>query len=420
MSSANTSCQLKRFYLALLALPLFILLLFTNSNKVKAGYEYCETKIENTDLYDCGKYAYTYYEAPGYSSKIKANRENASILYVGNMDGTELFYASGFRYYNVSHDDRTSADNNLWAVLSSRGRVIYSGEFKDAWQIDDSHEGYYIYALYDEVYTIRQYSNSGKNLVRQLVVYNYDTGEFSFTNAYFNDVLLGDEVNEVVPLNDDFTIDIQGRFGVRSVKVIINGNEIPSTYENGQLKIGSYYINENLVKGEVSKIEITVTDYLGLEETKTYRVLFVNESVSIRLSTMTSVIETTSRRIVIKAIPGKGKSLDTDYCWYYWSTSPDDSLNYDEFLLNYARSDYKGSYSENKGVILRNTNGTYYLYALAKDEDSSVVIRSEGYVLTNNNYRYDYRIMDGIVVMTLLICSIIPIYVYLHIRKKGY
>ena len=60
------------------------------------------------------------------------------------------------------------------------------------------------------------------------------------------------------------------------------------------------------------------------------------------------------------------------------------------------------------------------MYALAKDEDSSVVIRSEGYVLTNNNYRYDYRIMDGIVVMALLICSIIPIYVYLHIRKKGY
>ena len=142
--------------------------------------------------------------------------------------------------------------------------------------------------------------------------------------------------------------------------------------------------------------------------------------MSIEYSSIDSLIESSSRRIVINATAGKCKTIDTDYCWYYWSTSEDDSLLYDDFLKNYANSDYKGSYSKDKGVILRNTSGTYYLYALAKDDDSWVVEKSEGYVLNNNQEWVRYSIEDLIFIVSLLIVMVLPISIYLFIRKKGY
>ena len=41
-------------------------------------------------------------------------------------------------------------------------------------------------------------------------------------------------------------------------------------------------------------------------------------------------------------------------------------MKYEEFLSNYENSRYRGVYSSSKGVILRDAEGTYYLYALAK------------------------------------------------------
>ena len=135
---------------------------------------------------------------------------------------------------------------------------------------------------------------------------------------------------------------------------------------------------------------------------------------------MSSVIESSSRRILINAIAGKGKTIDTDYCWYYWSTNDDDSLEYDSFLKNYANSSYKGSYSEGKGVILRNTTGTYYLYALAKDDDSWVVEKSEGYTLNNIHPLPTYDRTDYFIIVLLIVVAIVPIVSYLIIRKKGH
>ena len=148
--------------------------------------------------------------------------------------------------------------------------------------------------------------------------------------------------------------------------------------------------------------------------------LLVNNEVLLEFSTMDSLIESASRRILVNALAGKGKTLDTDYCWYYWSVSPDDGLSYEEFLKNYAMSEYKGSYSEDKGVILRNTSGTYYLYALAKDEDSFAVKRSEGYVLNGTGYKMNYNMYDVIFVLSFAVCAVVPIVIYLYIRKKGY
>ena len=95
-------------------------------------------------------------------------------------------------------------------------------------------------------------------------------------------------------------------------------------------------------------------------------------------------------------------------------------MKYEDFLINYANSEYKGSYSEDKGVILRNTSGTYYLYALAKDDVSYVVSRSEGYILDDGGFKVSYSVNDGILIVSLLILAIAPISIYLFIRKKGY
>ena len=170
----------------------------------------------------------------------------------------------------------------------------------------------------------------------------------------------------------------------------------------------------------MNEIKITVKNYLGREDSKTYYINALSSNVSINFSSISSEVISSSRRIVISADAGIGRVLDSDYCWYYWSKDPDDSLKYEDFLINYANSEYKGSYSEDKGVILRNTSGTYYLYALAKDDVSYVVSRSEGYILDDGGFKVSYSVNDGILIVSLLILAIAPISIYLFIRKKGY
>mgnify|MGYP003295653248 CR=1 FL=1 len=87
-------------------------------------------------------------------------------------------------------------------------------------------------------------------------------------------------------------------------------------------------------------------------------------------------------------------------------------------MSNYENSLYKGRYTSSKGVILRDTEGTYYLYALAKDDDSSLVVRSDEYILKKGTKINKVIIDDVIIVFILGVLAIAPIAVYLIIRVK--
>ena len=106
-----------------------------------------------------------------------------------------------------------------------------------------------------------------------------------------------------------------------------------------------------------------------------------NLKIFFNFSSISSEVISSSRRIVINAIAGKGKQLNENLSLYYWSKNPNDGLNYSDFMVNYEKSENKGTYNSTSGVILRNEEGTYYLYALAKDGNSEIVVRSDEYVL---------------------------------------
>jgi hypothetical protein len=131
-----------------------------------------------------------------------------------------------------------------------------------------------------------------------------------------------------------------------------------------------------------------------------------------------SKLETSSRRILVNAKAGNGKTLNEKYSLYYWSTNPSDNLDYDSFMENYNKSMYKGAYSSSKGVILRNTVGTYYLYALAKDDDSTLVVRSDEYILKESKTLNKIIIDDVIIVCILGVLSISSVAIYIIIRIK--
>lgn len=409
----------KRIRICLYILVSFIsVFILTNINKVEADYSYCDRKIEDTQYYDCGNYVYTYPEDIIHSSKLISLNEKESIIYVGEIEGVSVFFAKGFKFYNVSFDDRSNTNNNIWSVLKSRGKNLFDGSFNDSWLIDESHQGYYNKRLYADVYTITQYVNDGEKY-RTLVVYNVKDDKVNIDDIYYDDINLIKDNNEVLESKKGIKINYSSKYGIKNIDISMNESNIPYTLE-GNIYISSEEINKNLLRGETVYLSVTLTDYLNNHITNKYPLSLVNNSVTIKFSTISSIAESSSRRIVVDAIAGKGKTLDADYSWYYWSTSPDDSLIYDDFLKNYASSSYKGSYSEDKGVILRNTSGTYYLYALARDDDTWVVERSEGYTLQNEGYRVTYNIYDYILIVSLLILCIIPVLTYIFISKRRY
>ena len=81
-------------------------------------------------------------------------------------------------------------------------------------------------------------------------------------------------------------------------------------------------------------------------------------------------------------------------------------------------SDKKGTYTSNKGVILIDSEGAYYLYALAKDDDSYVVVRSEKYVLNGSGFVNKIIYKDFILVGILCVAAALPIFIYLFVRGK--
>ena len=155
---------------------------------------------------------------------------------------------------------------------------------------------------------------------------------------------------------------------------------------------------------------MSLTVYNGFNKGKTFKYSFSLNSndVSIKLENSVSAIETSSRRLVIKAYAGSGKTLDTHYNLYYWSKNPDDKLTYQDFMTNYEASKNKGNYNESRGVILRETVGVYYLYALAKDDDSTVVVRSDEYVLKEEARLTKIILKDVIFVGGLIVLAALP------------
>lgn len=417
----------KRFYRIFnICFILFVMAFFANANKVEAGYIGCSKKIENTNFYDCGDRIYTYH-GPQERSSIIVTLPGRNIVYAGEAEGYSLFYANGFRYYNRTYDDRTSANNNLWTTISREGKLIFSGEFDDSWIVDETHEGFYDEGdpLSPGIYEIIQYYNNGE-VYKKLIVYNiaktisnvYNSRILSF--EYDGTKIEEDNAVDVIELKDKVSIKIGSSFGIKKISIKVDGVEVKDFANvNGTIVLGSNF-NNSLHKGNTNKITVSVENYLGNADTKDYYINALSSNVSINFASISSEVISSSRRIVINANAGIGRKLDKDYCWYYWSTNPNDSLKYEDFLINYAQSEYKGSYSEDKGVILRNTAGTYYLYALAKDEKSYAVSRSEGYTLNDTGFYVSYNEYDAILVVSLLIISIVPISIYLFIRKRGY
>lgn len=418
---------IKKFYKIFgICFILFVMSFFCNSNEVEAGYLGCNQKIENTDYYNCGDRVYTYHGPKERSSMLLAI-PGYTIVYAGEMDGYSIFYANGLRYYNRTYDDRTSSNNNIWTTISREGKLIFSGEFDDSWIVDETHEGFYNEGdpLGDGIYEVIQYNNNG-SVYKKLIVYNisktisniYNTRILSF--EYDGKAIEEENAVDVIELQNKLAIKIGTNFGIKKVSIKVNDIETKDYSISKNTIIFGPNFNNIVSRGNTNKIKIIVENYLGFSVTKTYYINALSSNVSINFASISSEVISSSRRIVINADAGIGGKLDRDYCWYYWSTNPNDSLKYEDFLINYARSEYKGSYSEDKGVILRNTAGTYYLYALAKDEDSYIVSRSEGYTLDDTGFYVSYSEYDAILVVSLLIIAIIPISIYLFIRKRGY
>lgn len=397
---------------------MFVALFFTCFDKVEA-YQYCEEKIENTNYYNCGNYVYTYPEDVNNSSIVYTLDSNVNFIYAYSDEETSVFYTNYFKLLNRSYDDQSSKNNNIWTIIYHHGKLVFSGEFKDSWLIDDSHSGY-TGKYYDDVYGIYQYHQNGK-LVRKIVIRNVENGEINFNDLVYNgEILKTKDINEISSAKEDLVLHLNSEYGVKKVEVKLGNIAIESKLVNGNIVIDKDVFNQALTFGKDTKLKVTVYDYLNFESSIEYSIKVLLDKVSISFSTIESISVSSSRRIVINALAGNGKELDTDYCWYYWSKSPDDSLNYETFLKNYVNSDYKGSYSEDKGVILRNTSGTYYIYALAKDNDSWVVEKSEGYALSYSENKSNYKINDWIFIVSLLILCVLPITIYLYIGKKEY
>lgn len=390
------------------------------NSKVLASYPYCDKKIENSDYYDCGRYIYSYYEDTLNSTMLFTLGDDESFLYAGKRDGVDVFYADGFKYYNVSYDDRSDSNNNRWSVISTRGKVVYNGSFSDSGLIDDGHRGTYYYNMYKDVYALRQYSKKD-GLIRTLVIYNVEDQSISLSDIkYDGREITSDSINEVLESNDGISMKINSNYGIRKIAITLDDVNVDYDYRDGRVFISKEDINSKLVKGKPIVLKVTVTNYFGYDVETEYSLKLLNYNVSISFETLSSVNKSNSRRIVINAIAGKDKKIDKAYCWYYWSTSDDDSLQYEDFLVNYTNSEHKGSYSQDKGVILRNTSGKYYLYALAKDDDSFIIERSEGYDLNNKTGQVKHTISDAIFLVSLAIVAIIPVSIYLSIRKRGY
>ena len=268
----------------------FVMNFFASSIKVDAGYVGCYQKIVGTDYYDCGSYIYTYHGPNDRSSMVYA-APGSNMIYAGDSNGYSLFYAYGIRYYNRTYDDRTSENNNIWTTLSRDGVLLFSGEFDDSIFVDETHEGFYKEGdvLKEGIYEVIQYNQNGK-VYKKILIYNVKNNISKVYNTSINDFqydgtsIKEGEITDIIELHDKVVIKISGSMGIRSFSLKIGGVTIRD-YKNvdGNIVFDKKFY-DYLSKGEVNEIKITVKNYLGREDSKTYYINALSSNVSINFS----------------------------------------------------------------------------------------------------------------------------------------
>ncbi len=404
---------------------LFVAFFLFCSVKVEAYERYCTKNIIAADrTYKlCDDNVYVMPDDIEYSSYLVADRnvtyKTGIILYAGNIDGMETFYSTGFNYYGVVYDDRgfLTSKNNIWSDLSINGVLEYTGRFDDNVLVDESSSGYIHF--YNEVgtYLIRQYiAHELKSYIKVIVV-GKDDIDLNIDSAMFGDNKISDE--NVVDDGADLKFAINGgKYGFGgNVEVEVNSCKINVLFSK-ELVVNSAEFKGCLKLNERNEIGVTIYNGLARKKTFKYYLKLVSDKVEIKLENSVSEVVTSSRRILIKASAGVGKTLDEEHCLYYWSKNADDKLTYEDFMTNYSMSENKGRYASNKGVILRDSDGVYYLYALAMDDDSTTVVRSDKYILQKSEDLNTIIWEDILLVLIFGVCAIIPIIIYVYIRGK--
>lgn len=404
---------------------LFLFLLFDNS-AVK-GVDYKEV-CKQTITAGVGEYRqchdnYIYLiddkdKSSHITSTLKLNTDE-QILYVGKIDGIDTFYTLSFQFFGVIYDERalSKSDMNYWADISFNGVVVYDGAFEDTWLIDQSE--IQRVTLYDEqgTYLIRHFiggkmTNKIKVIIPSKTDYSVDiaVAKYGEKNLYSNN-LIGKTDNLVFDV-------VGGLYGFsKKVDVSVNACEFVVRF-NKKLVIDNSEFSSCLKYNDINNVMIVI--YNGFNKGVKFKYSFNlnSNNVSIKLEDSISAVETSSRRVLIHAYAGNGKNLKEEYSLYYWSENADDKLTYKDFMSNYENSQYKGVYSISRGVILRDAVGTYYLYALAVDDDSNVVVRSEEYVLKKKERLNKIMTKDIIYVGGLIVLAVAPIVIYLLVRGK--
>ena len=416
---------MKKIFNKFLAVCGCVFFMMCFSTNVKASYddvcigEEIETNSINYKKCDNGIiYLLPGNEHSSYIISIEDADRNKQILYAGKQNGLETFYTTRFNLYSVVYDDRGlfSGDENYWMDLSINGVVKYSGKFNDNLLVDESEKKF---TIYSEVgtYLLRQYyKNEIVSAIRVVVVNRLDA-DLLIDSAYYGPTDLNNK--EIVKNESNLVFNIGGgKYGFDSVvNVIVNSCDMEVEFSKS-IVINNENFSSCLIDNDDNKVSVTLSNGLGMKKTVTYEFELVGESVSIKLENNISTLTTNSRRIVIKASAGKDSELDASYSLYYWSKNPNDGLNYNDFMINYAKSDNKGTYNSTSGVILRNEEGTYYLYALAKDGNSEIVVRSDEYILTNKRGVNRVSKSNVIFVAVMVVIAALPIFVYLLIREK--
>jgi len=345
--------------------------------------------------------------------------DDAQILYAGKVGGLDTFYSMGFHYYGVIYDDRGlfTSDDNYWSDISLNGVLIYEGKINDSFLVEQSKTSPVRFYGEAGTYLIRQYK--GKKLIKavKVIVANERDYGIEIEKVQYGDKTVG--LDYLVGKSDDVKFFISGGvygYGDK-IKISINECEFIKKF-NVNLTIKNQEIRECLTYNEKNSMSLTV--YNGFNKGKTFKYNFNlnSNNVSIKLESSINAIETSSRRLVVKAYAGSGKTLDEKYNLYYWSKNPNDNLTYESFMTNYELSENKGTYTDSRGVILRETVGVYYLYALAKDDDSTVVVRSDEYVLKEETRLTKIVLKDVVFVGGLIVLSALPIFAYLIVRGK--
>lgn len=417
----------KSMFKYLFVVAIFAFMYLFNINIVKASYDNtCSInviKATSSDYYDCGDNPiYLMEDNKEKSSFIIASYKNDvknKVLYAGKIDGVDTFYASAFKYYAVVYDDRPllGYGKDMWSNITINNETVYDGSFENSFFTDRSYKK--LLALYNEVgtYIIRQYvGGSVTKMIKVIIPDNKDIGIFVSEAKYGSINMDGSSTRDKYE-NVKFVIT-GGEYGYdNDVSIKINECVNKVKFSN-EIIIENSNFKDCLNFGESNKVVITLRNGLNVKKDYLYNFIIDNQNVSIKLESSISKASTYSRRIVINAKAGTNKELDTSSNLYYWSTSDNDKLTYEDFMTNYENSDKKGTYTSNKGVILRNSEGTYYLYALAKDDDSYVVVRSEKYVLNESRFVNKIIYKDFILVGLLCLGAALPVFIYLFVRGK--